>query len=61
MRTEQESRQAARRVPTRGRTAVPAAGRAQNGRDGRQVRGGEVADPPARGTRAPAEERRVPP
>ncbi|WP_433347892.1 hypothetical protein ACQP25_31765 [Microtetraspora malaysiensis] len=60
MRTEQESRQAARRVPARGRAAVPTAGRAQNGRDGRQVRGGENADPPARGARVPAE-RRVPP
>ncbi|WP_433413406.1 hypothetical protein ACQP1V_30175 [Microtetraspora malaysiensis] len=60
MRTEQESRQAARRVPARGRAAVPTAGRAQNGRDGRQVRGSEDADPPARGARVPSE-RRVPP
>ncbi|MCC5579420.1 hypothetical protein IMZ11_27690 [Microtetraspora sp. AC03309] len=62
MRTEQENRQSARRVPARGRTAANAAGRAQNGRDGRQIRGGEAVDPPASGTRRPASAARaVPP
>ncbi|MEV0968639.1 hypothetical protein [Microtetraspora glauca] len=62
MRTEQENRQLARRVPARGRTAANAAGRAQNGRDGRQIRGGEAVDPPASGTRRPASAARaVPP